>query len=279
MKIPNRNNDWSPWTTKSIYYPFKSTEKAVGDGEQKLGAEYNIQPQGQNMSYDLDVFGEKWEVKKLDLDNSFRLGVEVASDYNKIIESVINIVEKILKLEELPGSSKTSNVIKSCIRRIKHNSGRTKTLLLEGLRKGEVSEASLDKANEIIQDSKKIVFIENKKILLYSSYDGTVAEYDLMSAYHKLSFEPISIDEKLKILDCSLDFYHKVAINSFIGNDISLFENQSLKEALNLAVRRVFEHVQLVLVHEINGYRIISELDKIFCNRITSGGPRCKVLD
>jgi hypothetical protein len=279
MKIPNRNNDWSPWTIRSINSPFKSTEKAVGDGEQKLGAEYNIQPQGQNISYDLEVFGEKWEVKKMDSDNSFRLGVEVASDYNKIIESVINVVEKTLKLEGLHGSSKSSNVIKSCIRRIKQNSGRTKTLLLEGLRKGEVSEASLDKANEVIEEVKKIVLIENKKILLYSSYDGSLAEYDLMSAYHKLSFESISINEKLKILDCNLDSYHKVAINSLIGNDISLFKNQSLKEALNGAVRGVFGDVQLVLVHEINGYKMISELDKIFCNRITSGGPRCKVLD
>lgn len=101
MANPYNNNTWNAWTNKSKEVSFKSTEQAVGDGEHKLGAEYDVKPQGQNVSYDLDILGEKWEVKKLDSDNSFRLGIEVSSNYRQVIDCVTRILEQVLNLETI----------------------------------------------------------------------------------------------------------------------------------------------------------------------------------
>ena len=116
-KIYNKDA-WNPWTNRSIDIPFGTTEQAVGDGEQKLGAEYGVNPMGQNVSYDLDILGEKWEVKKLDSDNSFRLGVEVSSNYRQIINSAIRILDGIIKIEDSLEYSKTADLIKDCIKKI-----------------------------------------------------------------------------------------------------------------------------------------------------------------
>ena len=66
---------WNPWTKKSSGVLFKSSTKGTGDGEEKLAKEFGTHPLGQNSLHDLVVGGEKWEVKKLDADISFRLGV------------------------------------------------------------------------------------------------------------------------------------------------------------------------------------------------------------
>ena len=215
MKKTYKNNIWNSWTSKSIDTKFETTEQAVGDGEQKLGAEYAQKPQGQNVSYDLAILGEKWEVKKLDSDNSFRLGVEVSTSYRKIIDSVTRILEKIVGLEELLEDSETANLIKDSIEKIKSISGRTTTLLIDGLRKNEVSSANLDKANEIIEQVKSLIITQNKKVSLYSSYDGSIIKYDLLTAFQKLSVESISIEEKLIKLDCDLDFYNKLLLTFY----------------------------------------------------------------
>lgn len=44
---------WNPWTDKSQDISFKSNKSGVGDGEAKLGAEYDTAPNGQNSSHDL----------------------------------------------------------------------------------------------------------------------------------------------------------------------------------------------------------------------------------
>ena len=277
-KIYNKDA-WNPWTNRSIDIPFGTTEQAVGDGEQKLGAEYGVNPMGQNVSYDLDILGEKWEVKKLDSDNSFRLGVEVSSNYRQIINSAIRILDGIIKIEDSLEYSKTAALIKDCIKKIKSTSGSTKTLLINGLRKNEVSSANLDKADKIIELVKTLVITENKKVNLFSSFDGSKTEYDLLTAYQRLSFETISIEEKLLTLDCDIDFYNKLLLTISIGKDLSIFNEKGLKETLNLLVRSIFTDIKLVLVQEEKGYKPITNLNKIYCNRITSGGPRCKVLD
>ena len=274
-----KNNIWNPWTAKSIDTKFETTEQAVGDGEQKLGVEYGQKPQGQNVSYDLDILGEKWEVKKLDSDNSFRLGVEVSTSYRHIIDSVTRILEQIVNLEEFLEDSETANLIKDSIDKIKSTSGRTTTLLIDGLRKNEVSSANLDKANEVIELIKNLIITENKKVSLYSSYDGSIAEYDLLTAYNKLSFESISIEEKLIILDCDLDFYNRLLLTIHTGKDVSIFKSLSLKEKLNNLVRSIFTDIKLVLVQKDKGYKPVTDLNKIYCNRITSGNPRCKILE
>lgn len=273
------SNTWIPWSDKSSHLSFKSTEIAVGDGEQKLAAEFDVKPLGQNVSYDLNVRGERWEVKKLDSDNSFRLGVEVSSSYREIINSVTRIFEQLILIENHLIDSDIGNSIRKVIREIVTTSGRTSTLLITGLKKNEVSSSNLNKANLLIKNIKELKFTENKYIKLYSSYNGKKLNYDYLTAFKKLSLESISIEDKLSVLNCSRDLYNKLLLSNSIADDISYFKDLSLKEKLDNLVRSIFTDTKLVLVHKKLGFKVISDLEKIYCNRITSGNPRCKVLN
>ncbi|MXV37117.1 hypothetical protein GO491_00280 [Flavobacteriaceae bacterium Ap0902] len=277
MKNQYKNNIWNPWTKKSKNIKFKSSILAVGDGEEKLGAEFNTVPLGQNVSYDLLVFGEKWEVKKLDSDNSFRLGVEVASNYRLIIDSVIRILENVLQLENILINSKKSNQIKNYINLIKSNTGRSSTLLISGLRRNEVSASNLSKANDLIENLKKLLIAENFSVKMFSSYDGLEGNYDILNAFRKLEFEDISIENKLSKLECDIEFYTRLQLTSKIFDDIIIFKDISLKEKLNELVRSIFTDIKLVLVHKDKGFKPITDMDLFYCNRITSGNPRCKL--
>lgn len=270
------NDTWNPWTIKSINIPFKSTENAVGDGEQKLGFEFDVVPLGQNFAYDLEINDERWEVKKLDSDNSFRLGVGVATRYTPIISSVIRILEKLQFIKSEILDSEIGFFIKDCILKIETNSGRSNTLLLDGLRKNEVSESNLDKANEIIEDLKSII-LKNGTMLLYSSIDGFKREYRILDAFKKIIIEEISIEQKINLIG-DRDIYNRLLITNLIIDDISIFEDYTLREKLNTIIRSVFENVKLVLVNENGGYKPITNLESFYCNRITSGLPRCKLI-
>jgi hypothetical protein len=270
------NDNWNPWTYKSSNVDFKSLEKAIGDGEHKLGQEFGIKPFGQNFAYDLEVQGEKWEVKKLDSDNSFRLGVEVATRYTPIIANVIRIFESVLSIKSQIIDSEIGNLLWSCIGKIETINGRCTTGLLDGLRKNEVAESNLDKANEIIEDLKSIL-IQTGTIELHSSIDGVKKEYHLLDAYKKIVVEKISIEEKIRILG-DRDIYNRLLITNLVENDVKIFELNSLRDELNKIIRSVFQNVKLVLVHEEYGFKPITKLELIYCNRITSGLPRCKLI-
>jgi hypothetical protein len=269
-------DEWNAWTAKSIEMSFKSTEKAVGDGEHKLAVEFDKKPLGQNSSYDLDILGEKWEIKKVDGDNSFRLGVEVATQYTPVISSVIRILENVLSVKYDLLNSVSGRMIQSCIENIESMSPSCGTLLLDGLRKNEVAASNLQKAKDIIEDLKAILIKDETKIKLYSSVDGKIYDYDILIAFKKVSLEDISIKEKIKRLG-NEEIYNRSLITSKVSEDLQIFENITLQEKLNKIIRDVFKHVKLVLVHEELGYKPIGDLKNIYCNRITSGLPRCKI--
>ena len=119
---------------------------------QKLAREYDTKPLGQNYSYDLKIGAEKWECKKLDLDGSFRLGVESQTKYSDLVSFIVNLFDKVkkaiplllesqLKDELINVESKAYNIPK----------GPSRTSLYDGLKKSEVSESNLKKANEVIE--------------------------------------------------------------------------------------------------------------------------------
>ena len=98
-----------------------------------------------------------------------------------------------------------------------------------------------------------------------------------MSAFKKLAIENITIKNKIKLLG-NEEVYNRALITSKVIDDIKLFENISLQKKLNKIIRDIFNNVKLVLVHEEDGYKPIGNLKNIYCNRITSGLPRCKML-
>ncbi|MEC5156325.1 hypothetical protein [Chryseobacterium sp. MP_3.2] len=273
-----QNDEWNNWTAKSSRVPFETSKRAVGDGEEKLAAEYNVVPLGQNSGYDLEILGEKWEVKKLDSDSSFRLGVEISTSYNFIIGAVIKIVEVVLYLKDHLLDSEIDQQIKLCIDKIEDNSGRSTISLLDGLRKNEVSHSNLIKANDIIEILKKFIIKDKKTISLHSSITGKKNEYDLLDAFRILTIEKVPVEEKLKILG-GIEIYSHLNVLSMISDEIQIFDEANLQEKLNQIVRGVFHNYKLILVHKDKGYKPISNLESIICNRITSGSPRCKIVE
>lgn len=217
---------------------------------------------------------KKWECKKLDSDNSFRIGVEISELYTPIISKIIKIFSNILEIDkQLLGIN--SN-IKECIDKLRHRNKMCKTLLLTGLKRHEVSHPNLIKANDIIETLKQLIITDNDEIMLFSSFDGKEYLYSLSNAFAKLSLEPIS---KCDIISkFGEDKYDRLLLTRAIANDLKMFTEISLCEYLNHIVRSMFKDKKLIFVDEHRGYKPINKLDQIVCNRITTGRPRCKYL-
>jgi hypothetical protein len=278
MNSHYKSDEWNSWTEKSHKIPFKSTTRTNGDGENKVGAEYKTKPLGQNYSYDLNMpFNEKWECKKLDSGNSFRLGVDVSVRYTPIINNMIHICTIISDIkDELLDDTVSKQEIIKWVNVINEKTTKCKTSLIHGLIKHEVSHSNLSKSSLLIEGLKKLIFIdENEKVLLYSSFDGKEYEYSLNKAFDKLSLE--CIHEQDKILKIGgREKYNRLLITKHISTHIMMFNNCSLYELLNQIVREEFREKKLILVEQIKGYKPVTKLDAIVCNRITSGKPRCK---
>lgn len=271
-------DEWNAWSDKSKKVNFKSSIKSIGDGEEKIGAEFNIIPLGQNYTHDFNMpWNDKWECKKMDSDNSFRLGVEVSTCYTCVIRDVINVFEYIISIKDMLFNNTQSKIdVDKCITLITNNSGKCKTSLIDGLKKNEVSESNLIKADEVIKILSKYTVNNNKTIQLFSSFDGNVYNYTLLDAFNKLKLESIddtTISSKLG----NNELYNiSLILNS---NHNNVFKNPvMLSEKLNNIVRSVFDTKTLVLVDELKGYMPIKSTKKIICNRITSGAPRCKYI-
>lgn len=268
---------WNQWTAKSRDIRFKSKTKGIGDGEEKLGKEFDTKPLGQNISHDLEIGDQKWEVKKLDVDGSFRLGVSVSSKYNSLLFRVISCFNSLNDIKD----SLVSEFYREKINKILNNAntqwGKSKNSILDGLLKNEVSEANLVKINQLIEDLKEIIYFDYQTMNLFSSYDGNNYEYSSIDVVKKLNLEGIELDRKLEFFESS-DLYDRNFIAASIGEDLEVLRNKTFKEKLNEIIRDVFNDLILVIVDADKGFMAISSIESIFCYRITSGSPRCKIL-
>ena len=272
-----QKDSWNPWTKKSNGVSWSSSKSYIGDGEGKLGKEFNTIPLGQNDSYDLDINNEKWEVKKLDNDKSFRLGVEIASKYNVLLFRLIGCFDTLNTMNDYLISKFFKEKIIKILNDVDSSWGTAKTPILIGLLKNEVGGANLIKLDELLEELKEIIFIPDQKIKLHSSYDGKIYEYKSSDAIEKIHLENISEDKKIEIFG-SPESFDQNFIKSKIQQNLKILKNQTLTEYLNEMVREVFDDLTLVIVDEKKGYMPIS-VEKIFCYRITSGGPRCRIAD
>ena len=271
---------WNPWTSKSAEIPFKEGNKP--HGEDKLGAEFDTDPYGQNSTHDLNINNEKWEAKKLDKDGSFNLGVEAYSQFvlNFVIP-VISLFKKLDGIEDKLISTSNKKEISKLIKQF-HSSWRkgkkseTGTTIHNGLPRGEVSESNLDKLNDLIESLKLITDFDNSEIELYSSTTGRKYPYSLSAALQKVNLEKTSYEEKSQIFG-NAESYDQIYLCSEIHNFLKEFKNISVQEKLTLIVRSVFDDVRLVLVDEQMGYKPIEKNIKyVTCYRITRKTPRCK---
>lgn len=273
-----QKDSWNSWTKKSNGIPYKSSKSYIGDGEEKLGKEFGTKPLGQNDSHDLNVNNEKWEVKKLDSGESFRLGVEIASKYNDLLYRLIGCFDTLNIVKEHLVSESFKEKIIRILDDVNTSWGISKTPILMGLYKNEVAESNLIKLNELLEELKEIIFISHNKIKLYSSYDGELYEYTSTDAVKKIHLENISIDKKVKIFG-SPESFDQNFLKSKIKQNIEILKDQTLKEYLNKMVREVFDDLTLVIVDEYKGFMPISSIEKVSCYRITSGSPRCRMTN
>lgn len=146
------SDKFNPWSHKSKNIPFKSSKQCVGNGEDKLAKELDISspPGGQNSTYDLtDPDIGKISVKDMTKDNCI-LGTEGSKDMRKIFRKTINLfVSWILKYK-----SKCELANKFYIK-INEKYGRSRTTIIDGIDKLELSETNLQKLNELFNELKK----------------------------------------------------------------------------------------------------------------------------
>ncbi len=269
---------WNPWTKKSSGVFFKSNTKGTGDGEEKLAKEFDTQPLGQNSLHDLVVDGEKWEVKKLDTDNSFRLGVSIAEEYNNLRSKIIGCFHSLDKIKDHLISELYKEKVFTALDEVNTAWGHAKTKILEGLYKDEVAESNINKLNDILESLKNIINFKHQVVKIHSSYDGKICEYTSLDAVRKINLEKISVDKKIEIFG-SDELYDRNLICSQINEELTILKHQTFKQLLNDMVRGVFDKndMKLVEVEEQSGYKIHTTTNKIYCYRITSGAPRCRV--
>lgn len=262
---------WNAWTTLSEGMQFKSTISGIGDGEMKLGKEVNTTPLGQNYSHDLNVNGEKWEVKKLDANSSFRLGVEINESYSNVVQNVINMFTNITNDHEI----KQCSFFDELVKQLTETTKKCKTSILDGFKKHEISASNLVKANNIIENLKQLTFdLDHKQIKLYNSITGNKQSYNVTTGYKKLLLENLPTEKIIKIL--GTETFYKVHIHYLICNNILFFKDKTLIEKLSDVVKKYFINKKLVFVDPKKGYYIVNDIDKLECNRITQGHPRCK---
>lgn len=274
-------NVWNKWTEKSSKINFKSTVEHIGDGEAKLGAEYGVQPLGQNSPYDLLINKKKIEVKKLDNDGSFRLGVDINEAYTHYLSRLIVFLEAFTLLQQSLIGVILKNKILKIINNLNTPLKPNKYSSLAGLKRSELSESNLNNLDNCMSLINQIycesTYLDNESIKLYSSVDGSKNTYSMSMAYQKLLLE-----ENVNMTELIGDVEKIDLINfKMLCDNYKFVLNSSVKNTLTEIIRSSFNNHNktLVIVHKDRGYKILDSVDNVQCYRITSGSPRAKYCD
>lgn len=269
---------WNNWSDKSYHVPFKSDNKSIGNGEQKLACELNTIIQGQNQSFDMKVDGEEIECKCLDHQNSFRIGVKMNSLCTEITLHLISICEILFEIiKEIQNvSSSYTRIVMDVYESIFQckKSGRNKYSIYEGLKKHELCASNLLILSENIEILKKLCLEESVcMISIFHPINGKSIFINIEKAYG--IYNTISNDKNyFTQFFTNNDDYVLAIIRYYLRDKMKIFAISSLKDRLNCIVRGYFANIRLIIVDEKNGYMPIQDLSRISCIRITSGNPR-----
>lgn len=140
------------WSDKSNNVPFKSSQKCIGNGEEKLAKELDILAPlgGQNSTVDLihPNIG-KISVKDMTYDDC-TLGVEGCNDMRKIFRTIINLfVCWIIKYKS------NCELANKFYNEINKQYGSSRTTIISGVDRLELSKTNLQKLNELFNELKK----------------------------------------------------------------------------------------------------------------------------
>lgn len=154
------------WSYKSQNIPFKSEKKGIGNGEDKLAKEHDISSQlgGQNRTFDL-IHPNMGNISVKDMTkDDCTLGTEGRHDMRKIFRETINLfLSWILKYKS------KCELANNFYIKIKEKYGKSRTTIIDGIDKLELSKISLQKLNELLN--------ELKKHKLEKEYESLESEY------------------------------------------------------------------------------------------------------
>jgi hypothetical protein len=254
---------WNPWTTKSENISFSAHRPGIGDGEDKVAAELDTVPLGQNSPYDLVVtihgVVRKCDVKKLDK-NTFNTGVAGRNALRPIknkLESLLLCLAPIMK----------NNIFTE--------EEQKKLGELEKMSPDELSVGTLRKLTSIC----KLLHekLENLRQTLPSvksianPYNNTMFEMTAEKYYQLHKIFGIPLPEELQPLEETLQMMYTLE-HDYITNPENL--TQDLHQLTTL-----FQDISLIFVDEKKGYYILENpMTKIKFERITRGHPRFRVV-
>jgi len=262
---PNSTLSYQPWTEKSRDIPFQSHNKGkgIGDGEDKVAAELNTTPLGQNSDYDMKINIEgvifDCDVKKLDI-NTFNTGVNGRN-------ALRPIKTKITSLLDLFRIIMNSPLITQEVKILLQN--------FENVSPDELCVSNRDKLYEIctiLNKTRENIIKTLPEISPFIKNDGSnfIVEMNLFK-YYKICLEsemdfPVEYE----------DFRHSLILLNDISHEY-IINPDKLKESLNNLVK-IFSDVKLIFVDEKKGYCIFDNISKIKFERITRGHPRFRVM-
>ena len=143
---------YQPWSDKSKDVPFRSSQKYVGNGEEKLAKELDILTPlgGQNSTVDL-IHPTMGNISVKDMTNDdCILGIEGCNDMRKIFRSIINLfVCWIIKYKS------KCELANKFYNEINKKYGSSRTTIICGIDRLELSKTNLQKLNELFNELKK----------------------------------------------------------------------------------------------------------------------------
>tara|TARA_A100001011_G_C14310891_1_gene845527 strand:+ start:347 stop:1036 length:690 start_codon:yes stop_codon:yes gene_type:complete len=159
-------DEFNSWTDKSKDVPFKSSQKCVGNGENKLAKELDILTPlgGQNSTVDL-VHPNMGNSSVKDMTNDdCTLGTEGCSDLRKIFRTIVNLF--VCWIEKYKSKCELANKFYNDINK---KYGSSRITIISGIDRFELSKANLQKLNQL--------FNELKKHKLEKEYESLDSEY------------------------------------------------------------------------------------------------------
>lgn len=255
---------WHDWTDKSKDTPFTSSKKGTGDGELKFAAEHGTKPMGQNMTYDFNIEGKKFECKKLDEDSSFNMGVEVHQQYSLFETTMTRILDKLKELNTKLEYEPLSKIHKNFEQIPKGG----KFSIYTGFTRTEISKTNLLTLSNNIDALKTIVasITPLKKRVTIDTVEHDVCHYKLLKLLD-LS------DDEIKTRLGAEKYTTEVIYDSF-KKHLKLFNDISVQNYLTNIIRNYFHHTTLLIVDEKKGYYMTHDISQISCVRVTRGNVR-----
>lgn len=253
--------NWTGWSEKSKDIPFKSIQKGVGDGEQKLSGELDTPIKGQNSSFDmnptLNGIKVKCDVKKLDSQNDFNTGKTGRDALRPMKMLHTTLLDSISIFEKSDIFTREQ---------------REKFATVKDKSPDELAVGTLRKIKEIceILHEKKTTIRSNLPSVPCTLY-GQIKEMPLDIFYHNFQklglefpseftphIEPILILQKME--------------HVYIDKPAKFMED------LNNIVEKLFNDIRIIIVDDKKGYIILPDITRIKFYRITRGNPRFQVL-